>query len=250
MVFEVSFTPRKIFAALAAGLAAMGMFASSAWAIQISPLFIDMSVPSSGQTTLLVRNDSTAETPVEIVVMKRIFKEDGTEERVPTDDLLVFPPQTVLAAGKTQTFRVQYVGDLELAESALFAVTATPVAVTLKQGNTDLALTVAFSSLVHVSPRDAESQLSLQDQKPATTEEGAPAISFIARNDGARHAYLSRTKGVLVSDSESGRTVTYQSELTTLLKSTLLPPNSAKAFVMPLPEGMSNPSTVTLTLVE
>lgn len=218
-------------------------------AIQISPLVLNFDLPNGGTQVLTVFNEQNTPVPVEIVANKRNFAPDGTETRTPTDDFIVFPPQTVIEPNKVQRFRLQYVGDPELAESNLYAITAIPVAVNLKKDNTELALTVSFNALAHVNPRGAETKLAIVDQKPVTNSDGKAAVEFQVRNDGNRYAYLAR-EGLVVSEKSGDRSVTLKRALTAMLSNTLVLPNTERTFVLQIPEELSGASDASVALLD
>src|SRR6516225_4813795 len=72
-----------------------------------------VSIGSNSRANIQVVNDGAAPMPVEVLLKKLEIAEDGrTTESPASDDFLVFPPQAVVPAGATQSFRIQWVGAL------------------------------------------------------------------------------------------------------------------------------------------
>src|SRR6478609_2043182 len=94
-------------------------------AMTVQPVVIDLQTSGRSMTQVVtVENTFANPLPVELRVEDLTLDENGVHASGhQSDDLLVFPPQALIAPGETQTFRVQYVGDPALARSRHYYVT-------------------------------------------------------------------------------------------------------------------------------
>ncbi len=88
-------------------------------AMTVQPVVVDLK--PGGRTmsaTVSVQNTFTTPLPVELTATTLKFDEAGAHVDGPDKgDLLIFPPQALIPPGQTQSFRIQWVGDPELAQS-------------------------------------------------------------------------------------------------------------------------------------
>ena len=103
---------------LAALAAAVGL-SGSVVAMTVQPIVINLPTSGRGMTQVVtVENTFANPLPVEIRVEELSLEDDGVKGTgKDSGDLLVFPPQAMIQPGQTQTFRMQYVGDPDLAKS-------------------------------------------------------------------------------------------------------------------------------------
>ena len=68
------------------------------------------------------------------------------------DEFLVFPPQAVVPAGATQSFRIQWVGEpnIQKSQSYMFSVNQLPVK--RKAGESGVQVVFNFGVIVSVAP--------------------------------------------------------------------------------------------------
>ena len=120
-------------------------------------------------------------------------------------DLLVFPPQAMIQPGQTQTFRVQYVGDPDLAQSKHYYVTVAQLPVKLPEGQSAIQILYNFQVLVSVAPLGA---------KPADQDRSRGDRQECRRQAGGRdhrqqpsnaHGYLSQGRLRIVQRDAAGK---------------------------------------------
>ena len=97
---------------LALLLLAASVLLPPAQAFDVNPVVSVIELPGDGAgITLTLRNSRGESLPVSFEIVERSVNEDGTENTRPADDLFViFPPQAVVAPGKSQAIRVQWIG--------------------------------------------------------------------------------------------------------------------------------------------
>ena len=88
----------------------LGALASPATALQVSPMVFDLSTLGRGANqSITVSNPTSRDMPVELRINRLTLGRAGEtiESEGGDDDFLLFPPQTIIPAGRAQTFRVQ-----------------------------------------------------------------------------------------------------------------------------------------------
>ena len=135
----------------------------TATAFEVQPMRHSL-FPMGGQNSGLftVRNTRQEPLPVEIVVAKRVFQDDGQRSETPADeDFVVFPFQALIQPGDSQAFRFQYVGDLNLDEETAYTIHAKEVPVDPGPGFSGLRYVYSFGVAVYIEDSEAESDLSI-----------------------------------------------------------------------------------------
>ena len=160
----------KIFRRLAAA-AMMGAVAlagtvsapDSAEAMKVRPLVLEMkSAGREARSTLQVINDGANQLPVEIVVYQMELDENGEQTTTEAgDNWLIFPPQSMVPAGSSQTFRIQWVGDPEIPQSRSYIFSVNQVPVQMPEGQSGVQVVFNFAAIVNLAPPRGESALEL-----------------------------------------------------------------------------------------
>jgi fimbrial chaperone protein len=189
--------------------AVLAFSAAPALAVSVQPLVIDLQT-SGRKTSELVRVENTYPTPmpIEIRVMEAEYVDGAvrTTDRS-SDDLLVFPPQAMVPAGQTQSFRVQYVGDPALMRSKHYVITVAQLPVPLPEGESAVQILYNFNVFVGVTAPGARSQLHVASAEVSTEGDGKPRPVLNVQNDGANYGYLAEGSLRLVERDPSGKEV-------------------------------------------
>jgi fimbrial chaperone protein len=192
---------------LFAFLLSLAALAVPAAAMTVSPVVVNLTPGGAGMTqTISVENSFSTPLHVELRVEELIPNANGfTSTGKESEDLLVFPPQAIIQPGQTQAFRVQYVGDPELARSKHYYVTIAQLPVQRTEGAPAIQVLYNFQVLVSVSPQKASAALKVERAEVAATEGGRPAVALTVTNASNGHGYLSRGRLRLVQKDRSGK---------------------------------------------
>lgn len=212
-------------------------------ATTVQPIVIDLNVVGSGTSrTITVENTNAAPLPVEIRVESLVFGNDGVRVEGPSRDLMVFPAQAVIGAGRTQAFRVQWAGGpIERGKS--FYVTVAQAPVTLPKGDSTLQVLYNFQVLVSVAPPRVQPKLLIDSASIGTGTDGKPAPVIVVFNDSPTHAYVSRGTLSLVARDAAGKTMLERtlspSEIQQMIGYALIGPGQRRSLILPisLPSG-------------
>lgn len=197
---------RNALAALALSATALASFQANA--TTVSPVMVDLQSTGRGVVSnISVTNTGAGPLPIEISETVLDPTPTGLQPAKDSskagDDLLVTPPSALIPPGQTQTFRVQWIGDPDLAQSKHYYVGIDQLPVKLPEGQSAVQIVYNFNVLVSVSGSDKKPQLEVKSAQPVTVD-GKPAIAVTVENDGQAHGYISQHRIKLTETSASG----------------------------------------------
>jgi fimbrial chaperone protein len=201
----------KSIAAFFAFLCALlpGALPTIAAAMTVQPVIVDLS-PSGRKGTALVsvENTSTDPLPVELRIAEAVLDTNGVSVSPrASEDLLIFPPQAIIAPGATQSFRIQYIGEPEMARSRHYYVTVAQLPVQLPEGTSAIQIVYNFNVIVSVAAPGQTASISAVSGEIVKTAEGKPVAAFTVANTGLNYDYLINGRLRLVQKDASGKEV-------------------------------------------
>lgn len=193
---------------LAAVVAAVGL-SGSVVAMTVQPIVVNLSTSGRGMTQVVtVENTFANPLPVEIRVEELSLEADGVKATGKDGgDLLVFPVQAMIQPGQTQTFRLQYVGDPDLAKSKHFYATVAQLPVELPQGQSAIQILYNFQVLVSVAPQGVKPDLKVSSAGVGRDSAGKPVPFVMLTNASNAHGYLSQGRLRVVQRDSAGKEV-------------------------------------------
>ncbi len=196
-----------------AGLAAFGLAAMAAPtpadAMTVQPVIIDLT-PGGRQGTALISVENTGDQPlpVELRIAEATLSQTGVSvSDKPSDDLLVFPPQTIIAPGATQSFRVQFIGDPALERSRHYYITVAQLPVQLPEGTSAIQIVYNFNVIVSVAAPGQRAAISAVSAEIAKTDDGKPVAAFTVSNSGLNYDYLINGRLRFVQRDAAGKEI-------------------------------------------
>jgi len=185
----------------------------AAVAMTVQPVVINLATSGRGMTQVITVENTFATTlPVELRIQELIVDEEGVKlTDIDPGDLLVFPPQALIEPGQTQSFRVQYVGDPDLAASKHYYITVAQLPVKLPEGQSAIQILYNFQVLVSVAPAGIKPDLSVKSAEVGHNPEGKPVPVILLTNSSAAHGYLSNGRLRITQRDTSGKEVFRQS---------------------------------------
>ena len=256
-------------AALGAMLPATG---ASAQSMGVEPLFVE--VRPNQSAAVRVRNGAVDSVPVEVLVFRRDVDENGVQTRVPADDdFIIFPPQAVVEAKKTQVFRIRpLLETTDMSQSYYVSFKQIPQSLLGLADGAQLQVVFSFDAAVHVVPRKASSAFELvstrisemQIEQPTgefvTNRFGrqeevirtltVPALELEINNVGNKYLYLNETEfsaDVTLADGTTDTMVWVNDRVADHVDVTLVEPTESRRFKLPLPQG-ATPLTASVSL--
>lgn len=223
---------------LAGGVAAAGH------AYSVTPLRMILEPVGAGAAGRLeVRNTEARPITLSAEAETAAVSNDGSIAAAPAgDDLLVFPPQLVVAPGQTQVIQVRYMGEPMLDGARMFAVRVTQEPVDMQTGKeAALKVGVNFITSVLVQPKGAVAVPVVTGFQPQGT-----ALAIRVRNDGKGAVRLQELRfDVKAAD---GTAVAAAGEAKPVGASGTLMPGAERQLVLPLAGNAAGVKAVTASL--
>ena len=215
----------------AALLALLGI--APANALNVQPLALEMvSLGASSHATIQVVNDGAQPLPVEVAIKKVDIAADGKTSETPAgDEFLVFPPQTVVPAGATQSFRVQWTGAPDIAKSQTYMFYVNQLPVKMKPGESGVQMVFSFGVIVSVAPAGAKSALKVVTAE-AGSDEKKHGVAVTVENPSTMYSYFSDAK--LTLESGGWHKVLSAGELREKIGYAVILPGKTRRVLVPL----------------
>ncbi|MDQ8027366.1 MAG: hypothetical protein REJ23_01465 [Brevundimonas sp.] len=177
-----------------------------ATALNVQPVIIDLL--SSGRrtsTVLTLQNTFSTTVPVELVARElTIVNGELTETDVEAEDLLIFPAQVTVQPGQSQAFRIQWVGDPEIAGSKHYFVTVAQLPVVLPENQNAIQVLYNFKVLVSVGSPGTRPDLSVRSATIEAREDGSGYPVLTVANTGTTYGYLGKSRLTLIQRAPNG----------------------------------------------
>lgn len=229
-VFPLALSRRDLLGGALAGSLGLGALAwpGPVRAMGVQPALLDLGVNARSMSAPLTVSNSFADPlPVELQVQEARFPDqpDGTIIYGPGDDLLITPPTSIIAPGRSQSFRLLYVGSPAIETSRHFVISVAQLPVALPEGVNTVQLLYVFKVIVSIGVPGVGSALTTRsaairrdpvvqpDQStpgtpPASSPELGPAyVEAIIGNSSASHGYLSDYRLRISQFDAAGRRV-------------------------------------------
>lgn len=231
---------------------------SVADAARVSPMIVDLKPAGNGSVARVeLTNDAARDIPFEIRVMHGEISELGELTLTPADDdFVVFPAQAIVQSNTQQVFRLQYVGNPDLARSDIYYMSIQQVPVQIAPAQSQVQVVVNYNVLVNVVPDgtrpaavvESVEATMLQPEAPdeqAAEAEAAPAVApqppqpgvrVRLGNTGNRFFLAGNSKWTISGTTESGEPYsrTYQpQEMTRVIGVGVVAPEKVRSFFVP-----------------
>ena len=181
----------------------------SAAAMTVQPVVLNLSPAGRAMAQVVtVTNTFTYPLAVELRAEELVVDADGIRSiGTESSDLLVFPPQALIQPGQTQSFRIQYVGEPDLAQSKHYYVTVAQLPVELPQGQSAVQILYNFQVLVSIAPQGVTPSITVQTAAIDRGDDGIfkPVVTF--SNSSAAHGFLSDGRVRIVQRDSFGREI-------------------------------------------
>lgn len=209
----------------------------AAQAARVSPMIAEVRPLGRGSIARVeLTNDSQAEFPIEVQMFRGVISEEGELELTPADeDFLVFPAQRVVPARSQQVFRVQYIGEPELAASQIYYMQIRQIPVKVAPDQSQVQVVVNFNVLVNVIPEGSVPEPVVESVRPAIRED-VSGIEVRLANHGTRY-FTAGTRPWQVSGTAEDGTVFEvrlpPEEMSQLIGVGVVAPGRARIFFIP-----------------
>lgn len=203
------------------------------YAMSVNPTVVDMGAGSNDRKQITVVNDSAKPLPVEIIVSRIELNEKGDTASKPAgDEFLIFPPQALVPAGATQSFRIQWVGDPQLKQSQSYVFSVNQVPVRMPAGQSGVQVVFNFATVVNVAPSSGQSAINLVSAGVGKDERGKPRPALTVKNPGNIHAKL--TDATIKLSGGSWSQTLRSEQLRQVMGVGLVQPGKTRRFLLPV----------------
>ena len=202
-------------------------------------MIYDLAPSGPGATaTVRVENDNPRPITIEMIAERRDFDEQGKESRRPAEaEFVLFPPQAVVPAGKTQAVRVQYVGTPKLDESVMYVVTVKQVPVELPaNGPSGVQFVFNFGTLANIVPAGAKGAVQVKNVAPVNG-------GYQVRLHNAGNKYVNLSLGQLTLNAGGKSTPVNADVWRTALGTNWLLPGKDRVVTLPAQPDISGAAT-------
>lgn len=178
--------------ALVASALSFSALTGSAQATSVQPVILDLTAAGrKTSTTVEVENNFKTQLPVELKVEEADFVDGELRANgKASDDLLIFPPQALIEPGRTQNFRVQYLGEPAIKVSRHYVVTVTQLPVQLPDTETAVQVLYNFQVFVGVAPIAGKPAIRVTGAEIMTADDGTPHAVLLLENTSNTYGYL------------------------------------------------------------
>jgi P pilus assembly chaperone PapD len=217
----------------AAVIVALGA-AGSANAMTVTPVHVEMkSVGNAARSQITVTNPGKTPLPVE-TFLERLQLTESSERRMTRagKEFLVFPPQAMIPAGGTQVFRLQWVGEPNLAKSESYLFQVSQVPVKMPAGQSKVQVVMSFGVVVNVGTPQGVPSLKVIGTSITTDKQGKRRAVVTLENPTSTHALLPQGKLVVAGNGWSHSLT--QTEIREKIGIGLVQPGKRRKFTLPM----------------
>jgi fimbrial chaperone protein len=213
--------------------------AEPSFAFSVQPTQVEMiSAGQRARSQVTVTNDGPAAMPVELTVESLSIDEKGTSRTsAGGDSFLIFPPQALIAPGASQVFRLQWVGEPQMAKSESFMVSVNQIPVASPKGRSTVQIVMSMGVVVNIAPAEGHADLKIVDAAVAM-DKGKRHVALTVENPSNVHALLPDARIKLSSGTWSA--TLGRGELGNTIG--LVQPGKKRRFILPVdvPPGVQS----------
>ena len=216
-------------------------------AMTVQPVVVDMRMSGREMSAAVrVENNGPNPLPVEVRIVETDFGPDTVRasDRL-SDDVIAFPPQSIIPPGETQVFRLQYVGDPASEQSKHYYAEVAQLPVELPEGQSAIQILYNFQVMVNVASVIAgDPVLTIESAEIVQNAEGKNMAAFTVRNSGRNYGYLSSGSLTLrhtdASGAETVRRTLSSNDIQQMIGFGLVGPEMTRRFVSPVEVGSAD----------
>jgi fimbrial chaperone protein len=216
---------------------------------RVSPMVVNVDPSGRGAVArVTVSNPGQVEFPLEVVMSRGEITEAGELVLTPADEqFLVFPAQARIAANGQQVFRVQYVGEPQLAQSQIYYMSIRQIPVDLGPGTPRVQIVATFNVLVNVVPKGARAEPAVVSVQGVTRDD-KPGLEVRLANKGNSYFSASELSWSISGTTASGTAVRLtpsRAEMANNIGVGVVAPGKTRTFFVPTEQSLTG-ATVAL----
>ena len=166
-------------------------------AYDLRPIIIQLTPSGAGSSgTVIITNSHDVPIAIEARAYLRIQNPDGTEERIPEDeDIIITPPQMVIAPGSSQAVRVRWVGDANPERELTFRLVTEQLPIRLatesnEETTANLSFAYRYEAALYIVPPESRPAARITRAAAVQDETGTQWLELDIASEGTRRAIL------------------------------------------------------------
>lgn len=182
-----------------AAIVSWAVLPRTAWGYDLQPIVVQLAPNGPGSSgTVIITNSHDQPIAIEARAYRRSQNPDGTDHRVPEDnDIIITPPQMVIAPGASQSVRLRWIGDSNPERELAFRIVTEqlPIALGPRQSGeavANLALSYRYEAALYVVPPRATPAARVMRAAPVEAADGTRWMELDIASEGTRRAILSQ----------------------------------------------------------
>lgn len=241
--------------AILVATAALATAPGSAWAYDLRPLVIQLA-PSGASASQMVTVTNSEDRPVAIEARtyRRSQDRNGEDKLEPEDrDILIVPPQMVIAPKTSQTFKVQWIGENAPEKEIAFRLITEqlpvdlPAAPSATERVADIKMQFRYEAALYITPPKSQPSLNVDGAQLVKDEKGAAKLKLSLTSTGTRRAIPDKPT-LTLTPAAGGASVSLTGDQLKGLAGQNMLAGSSRDFLLPWPEGLpQGPVTASLT---
>lgn len=237
---DIIFKSLALFAALISGIQS-----NAASAYDVRPIVIQLTPEGAGSTqSVIISNSHDEPIAIEVRAYHRLQKPDGSEDREPEDDdIIITPPQLVIAPGASQAIRVRWVGDPNPPRELAFRLITEQLPINLVTQKRDdftanVSVNYRYEAALYVTPPNARPEARIDRAAPVTGEDGTQLLELDIVSEGTRRASLDKPT-VVLTPAGGGSSIILEGEAVAGLNQLVTLAGSRRTVRIPWPPNVS-----------
>ncbi len=215
-------------------------------AYELRPIVIELRPSGSGSSaTMIITNSHSVPIAIEISAFRREQNADGSDTlTLEEDDLIVGPPQMIIAAGASQSFKVQWIGDPSPQRELTYRIVTEQLPIDLAKGangtgvNGEVKVQYRYEAALYVIPPGAEPSARLASVERVMSEDGTEMLEVGISSEGTMRAILD--KPVLELRAADGSMVSLTGKSLVELNGLNILAGNMRKIRLPVPEGLGS----------
>lgn len=228
---------------IVAMIAVSVLTASSVNGYDLNPIVMQLAPSGPGATqTVLITNTHDVPIAIEVRAFKRQQLSDGTEARAPEEDLIISPPQMVIAPKASQSFKVQWVGDPAPEKELAYRIVSSQLPIKFKN-QSDGAVSVRvdmsyrYEAALYIVPPRSTPLATLVSVAQIVGDDGENWLETKILSDGTRRAILDNPS-LTLTPVNGAQSVTLEGDTLAGLANQNILVGNERVFRLPWPEGL------------
>lgn len=214
-----------------------------AFSYDLKPIIIQLSPSGAGSSsTVIVTNSHDVPIAIEARAYRRAQNPDGTEERVPEDeDIIITPPQMVIAPGSSQAIRVRWVGNAKPDRELSFRLVTEQLPIDLAtESNEEVSAKLSFAyryeAALYIVPPESKPIARITRAVHVQDEMGSKWLELDIASEGTRRAILDKPS-VLLRSPDGSASLTLEGEAVKALAGLNILVGGHRTVRVPWPNG-------------